>query len=166
MNKMKAIPKARAPGFREVQHLMHKVQHSKNTSSSWKEWTYRDDIWMPQPEQDSNFRGEMALQQCSQIPIFLRLANELDSHIPLLIHPSVNPAMSPRSKLVAYVELWHVSTPLIFPTALDCSSGRDQVFRPRNGSLVFAQREPPLELALAACDLLQPLEILHAHLIN
>ncbi|KAG9144201.1 hypothetical protein Leryth_021862 [Lithospermum erythrorhizon] len=56
--------------------------------------THGDIRRMFQAEQKRDLRNELPLNQCSQISIFLRQTNKLNSNIFLLINPSINSTMS------------------------------------------------------------------------
>lgn len=125
-----------------------------------KEGTHSDDVGMVQPEKQGNLRGELLLQQNSQILVLLGLTSNLNSDISLLINSSVNPTVPPRCKLVPDEQLRHVGAPFLLTVTLYLRARRHQILGPRNCPLVLPKGEPPPGPRIVR-DMLEKLDILH-----
>lgn len=95
-------------------------------------------------KQQSNLWGELLFKGSSKDRILLRLAHDLDGHLPTLVFAMIDPTMATGGELIPDEQLWHVGTPLLLPANFDLSTRRNQVHRPRRGPLVLTKRKPPL----------------------
>lgn len=123
--------------------------------------THSDDIWVMQPKKQSNLRAELLFQQDRQVLLLLRLADNLNGHINLVVNPSIDPTVTPRREFVADEELRHVSAPFFFSLTLNGRTRRDQVIGPRNCSLELPKRHLHPSSSCIVGDLLEKMEFFH-----
>ncbi|KAL0905730.1 hypothetical protein M5K25_024168 [Dendrobium thyrsiflorum] len=118
---------------------------------------------MPESKQQCDLQVELLLECSSQGFVLLRLADQLDGHLSLLVYPMVNPAVSPRSKFVPNKKLRHVGAPFILSPALYLPAKGLQVLGPRKCLSVFPKRKPPLKNAVKTDARTPPkaVEVLH-----
>ena len=102
----------------------------------------------------------MLLKKSSQILILLRLTDELNCDIFLLVNPSVDSAVSARGKFGSNEQLRHICTPFFFSFSLYLSPRRHQILRPWHCAVVLPKWKPSPQLATVG-NLLVPPQVLH-----
>ena len=122
--------------------------------------TYSKNIWMTQPQKQSNLRSKLLLKKRSQIFIFFRLTHKLNCNILLLVNTSIDSTVPTRSKFRSNKQLRHICTPFFFTFSFDCSTRRYQILWPRHCSFVLTKWKSPPRLSTVR-NLFIPVQILH-----